>query len=36
MTDLSQPVRIMSGADLAKTIEENLSAYREIAKDIGN
>lgn len=36
MTDLSQPVRIMSGADLAKTIEENLVAYREIAKDLGN
>jgi len=36
MTDLSQPVRIMSGADLAKTIEENLSAYREIAKELGN
>jgi len=26
----------MSGADLAKTIEENLSAYREIAKELGN
>lgn len=36
MTDLSQPVRIMSGADLAKTIEENLNAYREIAKGLGN
>ena len=36
MTDLSQPVRIMSGADLAQTIEENLTAYREIAKDLGN
>ena len=36
MTDLSQPVRIMSGADLGKTIEENLNAYREIAKDLSN
>ncbi|WP_029375678.1 Bug family tripartite tricarboxylate transporter substrate binding protein [Oceanicola sp. S124] len=36
MTDLSQPVRIMPGAELAKTIEENLVAYREIAKDLGN
>ena len=36
MTDLSQPVRIMSGADLARTIEDNLTAYREIAKDLGN
>lgn len=36
MTDLSQPVRIMSGEDLAKTIEENLNACREIAKDLGN
>lgn len=35
MTGLSQPVRIMSGADLAKTIEENLNAYREIAKEMG-
>ncbi|MAB04404.1 MAG: twin-arginine translocation pathway signal protein [Rhodobacteraceae bacterium] len=36
MTDLSQPVRIMSGEDLAATIKENLAAYREIAKDLGN
>ena len=36
MTGLSQPVRIMSGEDLAATIEENLAAYREIAKDLGN
>lgn len=36
MTELSQPVRIMSGEELAKTIEENLNAYREIAKDLGN
>ncbi|WP_318246077.1 tripartite tricarboxylate transporter substrate binding protein [Salipiger bermudensis] len=36
MTDLSQPVRIMSGDDLAARIEENLAAYREIAKDLGN
>ncbi|WP_269367522.1 Bug family tripartite tricarboxylate transporter substrate binding protein [Sulfitobacter sp. G21635-S1] len=36
MTDLSQPVRIMSGAELGKTIEENLNAYREIAKDLSN
>ncbi|PZX10977.1 tripartite-type tricarboxylate transporter receptor subunit TctC [Palleronia aestuarii] len=36
MTDLSQPVRIMSGEGLAATIEENLAAYREIAKDLGN
>ena len=36
MTGLGQPVRIMSGEDLAATIEENLAAYREIAKDLGN
>ncbi|WP_425072116.1 Bug family tripartite tricarboxylate transporter substrate binding protein [Sagittula sp. S175] len=36
MTDLSQPVRIMSGEDLGKTIAENLNAYREIAKGLGN
>ncbi|TQS70743.1 tripartite tricarboxylate transporter substrate binding protein [Rhodobacteraceae bacterium] len=36
MTDLGQPVRIMSGKDLAATIQENLAAYREIAKDLGN
>ncbi|WP_417211166.1 tripartite tricarboxylate transporter substrate binding protein [Antarctobacter sp.] len=36
MTDLSQPVRIMSGKELAKTIADNLTAYREIAKDLGN
>lgn len=35
MTGLSQPVRIMSGAELAKTIEENLNTYREIAKEMG-
>ena len=36
MTDLSQPVRIMPGEELGKTIEENLTAYREIAKELGN
>ncbi|MFV0662783.1 Bug family tripartite tricarboxylate transporter substrate binding protein [Denitromonas sp.] len=36
MNGLSQPVRIMSGADLAKTIEANLKAYRVIAKELGN
>ena len=36
MTGLSQPVRIMSGAEMGQTIADNLAAYREIAKDIGN
>lgn len=36
MTGLSQPVRIMSGAALKKTIEENLKAYRDIAKELAN
>ncbi|MGR3249197.1 MAG: tripartite tricarboxylate transporter substrate-binding protein [Paracoccus sp. (in: a-proteobacteria)] len=36
MSDLGQPVHIMSAAELATTIEENLVAYREIAKDLNN
>lgn len=35
MTKLSQPVRIMSGEDLKKTIAENFTAYQEIAKEMG-
>nr|WP_321481849.1 tripartite tricarboxylate transporter substrate binding protein [uncultured Cohaesibacter sp.] len=34
MTKLGQPVRIMSGAELKKTISENFHAYQEIAKEI--
>lgn len=35
MTELSQPVRIMTGTELTATIKENLNAYREIAKSMG-
>jgi tripartite-type tricarboxylate transporter receptor subunit TctC len=35
MTKLSQPVRIMSGKELGKTIAGNLQAYRELAKEMG-
>ena len=34
MTKLGQPVRIMSGEALKKTISENFYAYQEIAKEI--
>nr|WP_321527127.1 tripartite tricarboxylate transporter substrate binding protein [uncultured Cohaesibacter sp.] len=34
MTKLGQPVRIMSGEELKKTISENFLAYQEIAKEI--
>ncbi|NVJ93117.1 MAG: tripartite tricarboxylate transporter substrate binding protein [Methylocystaceae bacterium] len=35
MAKLSQPVRIMSGAELKQTIATNLEAYRKLAKKMG-
>ncbi|PLX33828.1 MAG: tripartite tricarboxylate transporter substrate binding protein [Hyphomicrobiales bacterium] len=35
MTKLSQPVRVMSGEELKKTIASNLEAYRKLAKQLG-